>query len=149
MTLKVTGGAAALFELLDDIVTITVIVELEMAVIDVISLEGNTVDELDVVPRFGASVEMPTSTEREVELLLLEPALVLVALSVLRLLELEGLAVRVVKLLRYDIVLLERNTPVVYVYDILTLEFDRHEAGIVKQQGSPVVDVLVGTKTPE
>jgi hypothetical protein len=149
MTLKVTGGAAALFELLDDIVPTTVIMELEMTVTDVISLKGNSVDELDVVPRFGASVETPTFTERDVELLLLELDLVLVVLNVLRLLELEGVAVLVVKLLRYDIVLLERKTPVVYVYDILMLEFDRHEAGIVKQQGSPVVDVLVGTKTPE
>jgi hypothetical protein len=92
---------------------------------------------------------MPTFTEYPVELLLLDLDLILVALNIPRLLELEGLAMLVVKLLRYDIVLLERKTPVVYVYDILMLEFGRHEAGIVKQHGSPVVDVLVGTKTPE
>jgi hypothetical protein len=50
MTLKVTGGAATPFELLDDSVTTTVIVELEMTVTDVIPLKGNAVDELEEVP---------------------------------------------------------------------------------------------------
>jgi hypothetical protein len=72
-----------------------------------------------------------------------------VELTVLRLLDLEGLAVLVVVLLRNSIVVLERNTPVVYVYDILTLIVDRHEAGMVKQHGSPLVEVAVDTKTPE
>lgn len=103
---------------------------------------------------FGASVEIPTLTvpalELEEELELEEDReLDLVELTVLRLLELEGLAVLVVALLRNSIVVLERNTPVVYVYDMLTLTFDRQEAGMVKQHGSPLVEVAVDTKTPE
>lgn len=78
-----------------------------------------------------------------------ELELELVELTMLRLLELDGVAVLVVKLLRNCIVVLERKTPVVYVYDMLTLTFDRHDAGMVKQHGSPVVEVVDDTKTPE
>lgn len=146
MTLKVTGGAATLDELLGCAVTTTVIVELDMTVTDVISLKANDVDELDEATWFGASVKTPMFPELDRELLLLELAPVLVALNVLRLLELDGLAVEVVKLLRNVV---ERNTPVVYVYDILILAFDRHDAGIVKQHGSPVEEEAVDASTPE
>ena len=166
--LNVTGGETSVLdsELLDGTVTTTVMVELEITVTDVISLNGKAVTTADAVEKedededeeedeiefelaaelawFGATVEIPPLTVAAIEL---EP--VVVELTVLRLLELDGLAVLVVKLLRNCIVLLGRNTPVVYVYDTLTLTFDWHDAGMVKQHGSPLVVVVDETKTPE
>ena len=162
--LNVTGGETSVLdsELLDGTVTTTVMVELEITVTDVISLKGKAVTTTDAVEKedeeedeiefelaaelawFGATVEIPPLTVAAIEL-----ELVVVELTVLRLLELDGLAVLVVKLLRNCIVLLGRNTPVVYVYDTLTLTFDWHDAGMVKQHGSPLVVVVDETKTPE
>ena len=162
--LNVTGGETSVLdsELLDGTVTTTVMVELEITVTDVISLKGKAVTTTDAVEKedeeedeiefelaaelawFGATVEIPPLTVAAIEL-----ELVVVELTVLRLLELDGLAVLVVKLLRNCIVLLGRNTPVVYVYDTLTLTFDWHDAGMVKQHGSPLVIVVDETKTPE
>ena len=158
--LNVTGGETSVLdsELLDGTVTTTVMVELEITVTDVISLNGKAVTTADAVEKedeiefelaaelawFGATVEIPPLTVAAIEL-----ELVVVELTVLRLLELDGLAVLVVKLLRNCIVLLGRNTPVVYVYDTLTLTFDWHDAGMVKQHGSPLVVVVDETKTPE
>jgi hypothetical protein len=162
--LNVTGGVTSVLdsELLNGAVTITVMVELEIIVTDVISLNGRAVttavaveeedeeeDEIEFelaaeLAWFGATVEIPPLTVAAIEL-----ELVVVELTVLRLLELDGLAVLVVKLLRKCIVLLARNTPVVYVYDTLTLTFDWHDAGMEKQHGSPLVVVVDETKTPE
>ena len=162
--LNVTGGETSVLdsELLDGTVTTTVMVELEITITDVISLNGKAVTTADAVEKedededeiefelaaelawFGATVEIPPLTVAAIEL-----ELVVVELTVLRLLELDGLAVLVVKLLRNCIVLLGRNTPVVYVYDTLTLTFDWHDAGMVKQHGSPLVVVVDETKTPE
>ena len=158
--LNVTGGETSVLdsELLDGTVTTTVMVELEITVTDVILLKGRAVttededeeeDEIEFelaaeLAWFGATVEIPPLTVAAIEL-----ELVVVELTVLRLLELDGLAVLVVKLLRNCIVLLGRNTPVVYVYDTLTLTFDWHDAGMVKQHGSPLVVVVDETKTPE
>ena len=128
--LSVTGGATALLdlELLDDAVTTTMMVELEITVTEVISPRGKAVeDELELeleleleVPVelawFGARVEIPTLTVPALEVELeCKLELELVELTVLRLLELDGLAVLVVILLRNSIVVLDRNTPVVYV----------------------------------
>ena len=179
-TLKVTGAETALLdsELVEDLAVedsdmTTVMVELDITITELISLNGKAVekaeeeDELELEPEtrlevelelsaelawFDASVETTafTDTRTELELLLLELGLVLDAPSLLRLLEIDGLAPElVVKLLRKDIVLLDRKTPVVYVYDMLKLAFDRHEAGIVKQHGRLVFEVVEGANTPE
>ena len=158
--LKVTGGVTSVLdsELMPGGVTTTVMVELEITMTDVISLNGKAVTIADAVEEtdeiklelvlelawFGATVEIPPLTVIAIEL-----EVVVVELTVPRLLELEGLAVLVVKLLKNCMVLLERNTPVAYVYDTLTLAFDWHEAGMVKQHGNPLVDVVDETKTPE
>ena len=158
--LKVTGGVTSVLdsELMPGGVTTTVMVELEITMTDVISLNGKAVTIADAVEEtdeiklelvlelawFGATVEIPPLTVIAIEL-----EVVVVELTVPRLLELEGLAVLVVKLLKNCMVLLERNTPVVYVYDTLTLAFDWHEAGMVKQHGNPLVVVVDETKTPE
>lgn len=160
ITLSVTSGATALLDedLLGGIVTTTMTVELEITVTEVISLRDKAVAsadelelelELDVAVEliwFGANVETPTFSDPALEL---ELELELVDFTVLKPLELDGPAVLVVVLLRCIIVVLDRNTPVVYVYDTLTLTLDRHEAGMVKQHGSPLVEIAADTKTPE
>jgi hypothetical protein len=158
--LSVTGGETALLdlELLDDAVTTTMMVELEITVTEVISLRDKAIERADAVEDelefdvavelawFGARVETPTLTVPALEV---ELELKLVELAVLKLLELDGLAVLVVVLLKNSIVVLDRNTPVVYVYDMLALMFDRHEAGMVKQHGNPLDEIVDGANTPE
>ena len=47
------------------------------------------------------------------------------------------------------LVLVGRNTPLLYLKDVVLVEFLRHDAGIVKQQGRPVLLEVLGWKTPE
>lgn len=47
------------------------------------------------------------------------------------------------------LVVLDRKTPLLYVMDVVVLLFLKHDAGMVKQHGMVLVDVLVGSNTPE
>jgi hypothetical protein len=46
------------------------------------------------------------------------------------------------------VVVVERKTPLLAVKEVLVELFAKHDAGIVKQHGMVLVDVVLGSKTP-
>lgn len=54
----------------------------------------------------------------------------------------------VLVLLENNMVVVDRKTPLLYVNELLVVPLSRQEAGIVKQHGKPLDEVVVGSKTP-